>query len=392
MIQTSINFEPGKLSRLIGLGYEAGLTRSAWRVFADDLAAASGSQLAMIQYIEDDRPERSFLACGGLGQEFAEAFAETSWLSEDDQFWADIRKRPSGTVRLSQEIMTTAAMRKTPAYARVAMPWKLEHFLISAVHTGNGVSAFLSLGRSARESPFVEGDKTLFRKMVLSHLQRSINLHRALGATRRTNAALSAVVDMTPYGLVVFDTRGQPVVVNRQASQIFGAGEGLALVNGRLHATVPAAHARLENALSMAVHGALGAMIPTPEAVIVPRKYGAHPYEVAFSRLGSGADGQDFPGGSAVVAVIHEDGLSGPQYVPMMLRSTYGLTGAEIRVCLALLEGNSLLEAARTLNVSRNTAKTHLNRVFNKTGVRSQAALLRRLLSGIRPKLPILND
>jgi DNA-binding CsgD family transcriptional regulator len=187
-------------------------------------------------------------------------------------------------------------------------------------------------------------------------------------------------------------TRGRPLIVNRQAAQIFGAGEGLALVNGRLHATVPGAHSQLENALSMAIHGALGVTIPAPEAVVVPRKYGAHPYEVVFSRLVSGEHGQDFPAGATVVAVIHEDGLLGPQYLPMMLRSAYGLTGAEIRVCQALLEGKSLLEASRTLNISRNTAKTHLNRVFNKTGVRSQAALVRRLLAGIRSKLPILND
>jgi DNA-binding CsgD family transcriptional regulator len=74
-----------------------------------------------------------------------------------------------------------------------------------------------------------------------------------------------------------------------------------------------------------------------------------------------------------------------------MLRSTYGLTSAEVRLCQAMLEGKSLSEAASDTRISRNTAKTHLSRVFNKTGVRSQSALLRLLSAGIRPKLPILN-
>jgi len=388
---TSIHFEPGKLSHLIGLGYEAAIALPAWRVLANDLAAASGSQMAMVQYIEDDHPERSFLVCGGLGSDFEEAFARTSWLSEDDRFWADIRNRPSGTVRLSHEIMATAEMRKTPAYSRLAMPWKLEHFLISAIQTGNGVSAFLSLGRASGEPPFADGDKKLFSEMVLSHLQRSITLHQVLHSSQQRNAALAALVDMTPYGIVVFDNRGRPLIVNKRASRIFDSGQGLGMVNGRLHAADSETHGQLENALSMAVHGALGALIPAPDPVIVPRHGRLHPYQVVFSRLTSGDGADDLPVGSSVVAMIHEEWLSGPKYLATMLRNTYGLTSAEVRLCQAMLEGKSLSEAASDNRISRNTAKTHLSRVFSKTGVRSQTALLRLLSAGIRPKLPILN-
>jgi DNA-binding CsgD family transcriptional regulator/PAS domain-containing protein len=388
---TSIRFEAGELSRLIGLGYEAAIALPAWRVLANDVAAATGSRMAMIQYIEDDHPERSFLVCGGLGSDFEEVFAETSWLSEDDRFWADIRNRPSGTVRLSHEIMAAAEMRKTPAYSRLAKPWKLEHFLISAVQNGNGVSAFLSLGRASGEPPFVDGDKKLFSELLLSHLQRSITFHRVLQNSQQRDAALSALVDTTPYGVVVFDNRGRPLIVNKRASGIFGSGQGLGMVNGRLHAADPEAHARLENALSMAVHSALGALIPAPDPVMVPRRGRLHPYQVVFSRLTSGDGAHDLPVGSSVVAMIHEEWLSGPKYLATMLRSTYGLTSAEVRLCQAMLEGKSLSEAASDTRISRNTAKTHLSRVFNKTGVRSQSALLRLLSAGIRPKLPILN-
>jgi DNA-binding CsgD family transcriptional regulator len=391
VIQTSINFEPGTLSRLIGLGYEARLKRSAWRVFADDMAVVSNSQLALIQYIEDDHPERSFLVAGGLGSDYEEAFANASWLNDDDRFWVDIRLRPSGTVRLSQEIMSPEEMRKNPTYSRVAKPWRLEHFLISAIHTGNGFSAFITLGRTSGELPFLEADKARFNKLLLSHLQRSFMMHRALDGGRQRNAVLSAVMDVSPYGLVVFDTNGRPLMVNRRAAKIFGSGEGLTLVNGRLHAAVPDAHARLENTMSMALRSALGALIPAPEPVFVPRKGQAHPYHVVFSQLHFDGHTQDLPAGSAIMCMIHEDWLSGAQYLPVTLRNVYNLTAAEIRVCREMLEGKSLSECARALNTSRNTAKTHLNRIFNKTGVRSQAALLRLLASGTRPKLPILN-
>jgi DNA-binding CsgD family transcriptional regulator len=47
--------------------------------------------------------------------------------------------------------------------------------------------------------------------------------------------------------------------------------------------------------------------------------------------------------------------------------------------------GRSLQEAADTLDITRNTAKTHLGRVFDKTGVRSQVGLIGLLA-------PILNN
>jgi DNA-binding CsgD family transcriptional regulator/PAS domain-containing protein len=387
---SSIGFEPAGLSELIGLGYEAARSRQAWRAFASHLATASGSQVATIQYMDDDQPERSFLVAGGLGSEYEEAFATTSWQNDEDRFWTTMRDQPSRTIRLSNEIVSRADMRKNFAYRYLAKPWKLEHYLLSTIRTGNGISAFLSLGRTAGNPPFEHGDKQVFSKMVLSHVERSMALHKALADTQAAKAALSAVADMPPHGLVVFDSAGRSLFVNKKAAEIFGASQGLAFVNGHLHASTPEAHGRLENAMSMAVHGAMGAVIPAPDPVIVPREGHVQPYHVTFSQLNSRDGYRDIPAHSAVAALIHEDWLAGRQYLPKMLRSTYHLTDAEIRLCVAMIDGKSLLQAAKTLNISRNTAKTHLNRVFNKTGVHSQAALLALLSTGRRPKLPIL--
>ncbi len=56
-----------------------------------------------------------------------------------------------------------------------------------------------------------------------------------------------------------------------------------------------------------------------------------------------------------------------------------GLTDAEARVCDLLYKSRNLPEAAQTLGISINTAKTHLTRSFRKVGVTSQTELLRCL-------------
>lgn len=55
----------------------------------------------------------------------------------------------------------------------------------------------------------------------------------------------------------------------------------------------------------------------------------------------------------------------------------FGLTRTEVKLVAALFEGCSVPQAAGRLGVARSTARTHLQRVFDKTGVRRQADLMR---------------
>lgn len=66
----------------------------------------------------------------------------------------------------------------------------------------------------------------------------------------------------------------------------------------------------------------------------------------------------------------------------------YGLTQAEQRLLRVLFDGISLPEAARCLGVARTTARTHLQRLFEKTGTRRQADLLRTIALGHLALLP----
>ncbi len=60
----------------------------------------------------------------------------------------------------------------------------------------------------------------------------------------------------------------------------------------------------------------------------------------------------------------------------------FGLTPAENRLLQCLLDGLALKEAALRLGVARTTARTHLQRIFDKTGVRRQTEL-QRVIAGV---------
>jgi DNA-binding CsgD family transcriptional regulator len=63
----------------------------------------------------------------------------------------------------------------------------------------------------------------------------------------------------------------------------------------------------------------------------------------------------------------------------------YGITAAQMRLARLIVAGHDLVDAAGRLGVSVNTTRTHLQRMFEKTGVHSQPALVRVLLSVASP-------
>jgi DNA-binding CsgD family transcriptional regulator len=84
------------------------------------------------------------------------------------------------------------------------------------------------------------------------------------------------------------------------------------------------------------------------------------------------------------VAVIHvhdPDRIVGVQ--PEQLRDFYGFTKAQARLAAKLFHGHSINEAAKTLHISVNTARTHMRGIYAKTGVRTQAELLGLLSTGL---------
>ncbi len=59
----------------------------------------------------------------------------------------------------------------------------------------------------------------------------------------------------------------------------------------------------------------------------------------------------------------------------------YGLSETQAKLARQLVIGEDLSSAAAALCISPNTAKTHLQRIYDKTGVRAQPALVRLLLN-----------
>jgi DNA-binding CsgD family transcriptional regulator len=66
------------------------------------------------------------------------------------------------------------------------------------------------------------------------------------------------------------------------------------------------------------------------------------------------------------------------------LRRKFGLTPAEADVALKILKGDGRQAAAARLGIAATTVRAHLSHIFEKTGVRRQAELVRLLMQDER--------
>ncbi|PJI92510.1 DNA-binding CsgD family transcriptional regulator [Yoonia maricola] len=64
-----------------------------------------------------------------------------------------------------------------------------------------------------------------------------------------------------------------------------------------------------------------------------------------------------------------------------MAQAIYGLSDGQLALAARIVSGDSLTAAADSLGISINTVRTHLSRIYAKTGVNAQTALVRILLS-----------
>ena len=210
------------------------------------------------------------------------------------------------------------------------------------------------------------GSRVAFRPAEL----RSITSQGGEGTAADLSRILASALDTLGEGLIVTTERGSVVHANEAAQALIAAG-ALAVWNGQLCAAAATDTRTLRAAIATCARDGEASLL---------RLEGHQPLQrltVTLNRtrgavMGPGA------GGPLVVAVLRDET---PAPLPAsLLQSLFGLTLAEARLAREVMHGDGLQACARRLGVAANTARTHLNRVFDKTGTKRQAELVRLLL------------
>ncbi len=240
--------------------------------------------------------------------------------------------------------------------------------------------AAISLNRPRSAGQFQPGELAYVRALQ-PHLIRAFELGDKVSRARRVSADLGQALEMSEHGIILVERGGRIAFANPVAEGLLAASGAVASSGGILTAVHPDAGRQLHQLVEAATS-------PNREArrggsMAAPSPLHRLPLSLTVAPLHSERASVFSARPCALVCVTDlEAGIAPPEH---KLRNVFGLTAAEARVALALFEGQTPREAAEMLNVSFNTVRTQLARIFDKTGVSRQADLVRLMMRTVGP-------
>jgi DNA-binding CsgD family transcriptional regulator/PAS domain-containing protein len=235
-------------------------------------------------------------------------------------------------------------------------------------------AAFINIGRPERRGAFDAQDLERAHRLH-PHLIHAFALGEKVSGLQSLFSALSQTLDHCAYGLFLVDGDGRVAHANAAAERLTGAGRGLQIAGGRLSADNQEEARRLHRLIAEA------SPLHEPRAggsMAVTSADGRAPLSILVAPTRAQQLSMFHAGPCVMVCVTDPD--AGVVVPVEQLRDLFGFTPGEARVALALLEGYSPREAARVLGLSFFTVRGHLARIFDKTGVKRQSALVALML------------
>jgi len=284
-----------------------------------------------------------------------------------------------GTVGYDYRHSDERDMARVPFYAELLPRYGLKYYLGGTLFRDGSAAANLALQRTPSQGHVGEREIVLYGRL-LPHLSRAVRMGLRLGALDARNASFEDALDRLPAGVVLLDDVGRPLFVNRAASAILDANDGLRCDGDGLHAARPADDTVLQRAIAAACGRDGGARDPGG-IFAVPRPSGRRPCGVTIMPV---------PRTAAMFAVHRPAALvfvSNPEAGHVIpadpLRRLWGLTPREAAVAQALASGATVAEAAAALGMAERTFRVHLASVFRKTDTHRQSELVRLLLAAV---------
>ena len=242
-------------------------------------------------------------------------------------------------------------------------------------------AASLGLGIHERRGPLSESEMDELR-LLAPHLRRAAIISGILDRSMQVAGTFAAALDVINAGAVLVGTDLRVIHANRAADEMLLEGDPIRTVAGRLELSGEVLRGGLAAAVAMSDNeadlGRRGIAIPAVKRDGSAVAVHVMPLDRRVSRRGMTPD--------AVAAVFIADNASritAPTDAAILL---YDLTPAEARVFELVVSGHSSAEMAAELGIRPSTVRTHLLRVFDKTGRHNRSDLV-RLASEI--KLPL---
>jgi DNA-binding CsgD family transcriptional regulator len=220
-------------------------------------------------------------------------------------------------------------------------------------------------------APVIDEEMRRRIALVAPHVHRALRINKMIHLKQSEAATFNDTLDGLSAGIFLVDAGCRIVHANTAGHDILRADDFLRSINGQLVARGARSSQGLREVFADD-RGALGAKrTALPLTAHDGERYVMH--VLPLTAAARAATGIAYKAVAALfvrkVALDHPCGE--------LVARHFDLTPAELRVLLSIVEIGGVPETAAALGVAETTVKTHLHRVFAKTGTRRQADLVK---------------
>jgi DNA-binding CsgD family transcriptional regulator len=271
-----------------------------------------------------------------------------------------------GQVLLSDEVCPFCLLKESRFFTDYLRSAGWAHAITTVISRAQDEAVVLTAGRDENSGPFDQAAKRRAEALAPYLIQASLVQEKC-----GTSSASQAFLNKYPMGLVFLSAEGRSLYTNRAAETIFEKKDGLLLRQGRVRAISSTTDTALQKAM-------LRILDPTPdggvsEAMLINRKSTKRPYHVVISATVSEIQGLSHRT-RAILTIADPDEMQNEH--PSLFSRLYGMTSREAELTSKLCLGKTIEESAMELNITYHTARTHLRRIYDKTGTSRQTDLV----------------
>jgi DNA-binding CsgD family transcriptional regulator len=369
--------EADVVSALIGDIYDAALDPALWRGVLGKASGFVGGPASGL-YAKDATAKTGaiYYDDGGIEPHYIQLYFE-QYVKFDPSttahFFAEIDKPMSTADFIPYDQFT-----ETRFYKEWAQPQGLVDHVTTALDKSATSVAMFGVFRHERDG-LVDDEAKRRMRLIAPHVRRAVLIGRVIDLKTAEAATFADALDGLAAGMFLIDANSRIVHANASGHAMLAAGDVLHASGDKLAAGDADSDQTLRNVFADsgsgdAAVGVKGIAVPLPAR-------GGGRYVAHVLPLTSGARRQAGRSYRAAAALfVHKAALATPA-PPEVIAKTYHLTPTELRVLLAVVEVGGAPEVAEALGIGETTVRFHLRRLFEKTGAKRQADLV-KLVAG----------
>ena len=369
-----------QVSQLIGDIYDASLDPGLWPGVVEGIAHYVPGAFVNLFSQDATRKTAQAFYTYGIDQKYLDLYFQ-KYIHLNPMFPATLFFE-TGRILTEADIMPMSEFRETRFFKEWIRPQGLGDSMAAILEKTATSVAGIAVGLAERQGSI--NDEALRRMgLIVPHVRRAVTIGKVIDLHKVEAAALADTLDGLAAAMILVDANGRIVHANVSGHTLLAEGTILRGTGGRLAATDPRIDQSLHDVFAAAGRGDLEMGI---KGIAVPlSEHDGERWLAHILPLTSGARRKAGTEYSAVAAVfVRKTALDLPHPLEA-LANAYKLTPTEMRVLMAVVQIGGVPEIAPVLGIAETTVKTHLARLFAKTGTGRQADLVKLVAGYMSP-------